>query len=450
MSDHHSDRLDGWKAIADFLARDQRTVQRWAKTRGLPIHHLHGGKGGSVFAVRRELDEWLVGTRPSLPIPPTAPGPIQEPPAEVPPRGKILLPEFRRMRLTAGIPVVILAAALALAWIAVNQSDVAVPDTIQVLGNALVAKADGQVLWRYPLDRPGDAPSEATWRSSSLPVRLIDLNADGAPEIPVLLALQAGDERFVRNDLFSFSVKGKLLWRYTPQASFRFGNEMFDGPWRIQDWIATENSSGIHVWVSVIHHVWWPSFVMAIDAEGQATTRFVHPGHVYSLTEVKNDTGSYVVAAGINNEYGTAMLAVLDSQGPTAEAPSSDSRYSREGGPRAKPARYLLFPRSELNSLLGQPYNRVYETTVVNNRVELFIQEASQPHLRAIYRLSPMFVPERVGLADAYWEAHRGLEREGRLAHAVKDCPDRDGMKVRMWEPEEGWSERMVPVSLGQ
>jgi len=50
--------LDSWKAIANYLHRDVRTVQRWETLEGLPIHrHLHRA-GASVFALQDELDTW--------------------------------------------------------------------------------------------------------------------------------------------------------------------------------------------------------------------------------------------------------------------------------------------------------------------------------------------------------------------------------------------------------
>ena len=51
-------RLDSWKEIAAYLARDVTTVRRWEKREGLPIHrHLHD-KLGSVYAYSDEIDEW--------------------------------------------------------------------------------------------------------------------------------------------------------------------------------------------------------------------------------------------------------------------------------------------------------------------------------------------------------------------------------------------------------
>ncbi|HEY7403095.1 MAG TPA: FlgO family outer membrane protein [Candidatus Angelobacter sp.] len=54
-----ADRLDSWKEIASYLRRDVRTVQRWEKKEGLPVHrHLHD-KLGSIYAYRNELAEWF-------------------------------------------------------------------------------------------------------------------------------------------------------------------------------------------------------------------------------------------------------------------------------------------------------------------------------------------------------------------------------------------------------
>jgi TolB-like protein/Tfp pilus assembly protein PilF len=53
-------RLDSWKAIAQFLDRDVRSVQRWEHERGLPVHRLPGQRGGAVFAYESELEDWML------------------------------------------------------------------------------------------------------------------------------------------------------------------------------------------------------------------------------------------------------------------------------------------------------------------------------------------------------------------------------------------------------
>ena len=52
-------RLDSWKEIASFFARDERTVRRWEKEQALPVHRIPGGAKGRVFAYENELREWL-------------------------------------------------------------------------------------------------------------------------------------------------------------------------------------------------------------------------------------------------------------------------------------------------------------------------------------------------------------------------------------------------------
>ena len=51
-------RLDTWKLIAQHMGKSARTLQRWHRLYGLPIHHL-SGESGSVYAYGEELDGWL-------------------------------------------------------------------------------------------------------------------------------------------------------------------------------------------------------------------------------------------------------------------------------------------------------------------------------------------------------------------------------------------------------
>jgi len=51
-------RLDSWKEIASYLKRGVRTVQRWEREAGLPVHRLQHEKLGSLYAYPPELDAW--------------------------------------------------------------------------------------------------------------------------------------------------------------------------------------------------------------------------------------------------------------------------------------------------------------------------------------------------------------------------------------------------------
>ncbi|HTQ53679.1 MAG TPA: hypothetical protein VMI94_04410 [Bryobacteraceae bacterium] len=52
-------RLETWKQIAGYLDKDVRTVIRWEKERGLPVHRVPGEKRSVVYAWPSEVTEWL-------------------------------------------------------------------------------------------------------------------------------------------------------------------------------------------------------------------------------------------------------------------------------------------------------------------------------------------------------------------------------------------------------
>lgn len=55
------DRLDGWSEIAAYLHIDVRTAQRRERESGMPVHRVPGkGLKAPVFALKRELDSWLL------------------------------------------------------------------------------------------------------------------------------------------------------------------------------------------------------------------------------------------------------------------------------------------------------------------------------------------------------------------------------------------------------
>jgi predicted DNA-binding transcriptional regulator AlpA len=54
--------LNSWKEVAHYVGRSERTIQRWEKNLGLPIHRPAGKLRSSVIAVADEIDEWIRNT----------------------------------------------------------------------------------------------------------------------------------------------------------------------------------------------------------------------------------------------------------------------------------------------------------------------------------------------------------------------------------------------------
>ena len=64
--EQNRERLDSWKQIAVYLNREVRSVQRWEKREGLPVHRHPHLKGCTVYAFKSEIDGWLKGRAQTL------------------------------------------------------------------------------------------------------------------------------------------------------------------------------------------------------------------------------------------------------------------------------------------------------------------------------------------------------------------------------------------------
>lgn len=60
--------LESWKQIAAYLKKSERTVRRWERVEGLPVHRHEHVKQDTVFAHVDELDRW-VGRRRQTGVP---------------------------------------------------------------------------------------------------------------------------------------------------------------------------------------------------------------------------------------------------------------------------------------------------------------------------------------------------------------------------------------------
>jgi hypothetical protein len=51
--------LSGWKDIANYLEKGVRTVQRYERHLGLPVHRPSADNRGGVIATKAEVDAWV-------------------------------------------------------------------------------------------------------------------------------------------------------------------------------------------------------------------------------------------------------------------------------------------------------------------------------------------------------------------------------------------------------
>jgi len=124
-------RLDSWKAIADYLGRDVRSVQRWESERGLPVHRIPGSRSGGVFAYTAEIEAWLHGRSGGRDVHPqadprlAASSPVEQPTAaenvEPSPTAPEPEPASRTKPILASVIAGLLAVALVGSYVVVAK-----------------------------------------------------------------------------------------------------------------------------------------------------------------------------------------------------------------------------------------------------------------------------------------------------------------------------------------
>jgi len=420
-------RLNSWKEISAYLGKDVRTAIRYAKDRGMPVHRVPGGKRGAVYAYAHELDAWLSN------------GAAKRQAVE--PESARRAP-WRWLIAAAGVAALAVTVLAARHWIIPEN-----PVSVTLAASKLTAYGeDRRPLWSHQFPQP---VREFSGDELARRVRLVDLDGDGRPEI---LAATRLTESLWRDQLWCFSSSGKLLWQYSPEMTLRSASRQYTGPWHFKDVVVGGSGEEKFTWVAVGHHTWWPSFIVRLEAAGRAVIQFEHSGSLFVLEHHQTPEGGYLLAGGLNNEYDSAILAVLkDDQAPAASPQPPGSRFRSEQPPAGGPYRYFLLPPTELHALVSPaPYNQTKVIHSASDGVQVWTDEENRGPLTltAVYEFSAGLDPKGFTLGSGYRKVHLRLEREGKLHHTIEQCPERRGPKeLRRWTPIEGWSDILVPAA---
>lgn len=386
-------RLNGWKEIATHLGKGVRTVQRWEKLYGLPIHRL-GDTGEIVYAFRGEIDEWLrrvdrgntLSSReeasaqaaeqaspdraapppiPRVPPIPAAPPVPLAPPATptsrspAPPDLDARRAAARRGTLLALVSLAALAT-LAGAWAWWSRSPRNVPAerrepvSWRIDDQDFVALgADESELWRYPLGIASreefDTAREPQWSS---PVAIADLDNDGLNE--VLVMVSAAIKRTDRA-LFCLNADGTLRWRYQPQDTQRYGDTLYTSPWLSWKFLVHRNPDGTRsVWAVSVHGFEFPTVLERLDPQGNVLSRYWSNGYINVVNEVVWQGRRVLLVGAANNEHKGASLAVLDGENPSGRAPAANRGYLCTTCPGGDPLAFIVFPTTPMGALQGE------------------------------------------------------------------------------------------------
>lgn len=450
-----SNRLDSWKAIAEYLARDVSTARRWEKTAGLPVRRLPGSNGRSVFAYRDEIDAWR-NSAPAAALEPP-PGinersldPVTTPPvpaaAPVPPEAPVPPPSaaatvrssWRALSATALVVVVLMS----IAWRArVARAEAGV--TLEVRADAIVAlRGDRTERWRYPFP-----PRQQAWM---IPEYAGHRNPIVTSEGPAVLASISGrfvDGRASSGAIFWFSPGGSLRRTFAFDDHLAFAGTVYSEPWSLTDVQIEEGPVAQRFAVAAHHYHWWPSMVTVLDGAWRRGGTFVNAGWIERVRWLSADR---LLVSGFSNEREGGVIALLDPgalDGQSPVAAGSPFRCTSCGG--GGPLRYIVMPRSEVNRVSGSRFNRaifdVLTDRIVVRTIEVPMENSAAD---ALYEFSPSLDLIRATYSDRYWDQHSELELAGKILHSRASCPNRDGPPaIEIWDSSHGWTTHQIHAS---
>jgi hypothetical protein len=318
---------------------------------------------------------------------------------------------------------------------------------IALRGDTLIAMSDTErVLWEYVFDTPlrEDLPGQPAWRK-----QIVDLNHDGDKQ--VLVAVEYNVEARGPHELFCFSSRGKVLWRYQPRLDAEFRTKDLNGPWHISHLIVVSEGQSSSIWMAINHSVWWPAFMVRISSVGTPRIMFVSSGMITELRRIQNHSGSYILASGVNNEYRAASLAVVAQDGPPVISPqSAGSPYECVlNCPAGKPYRYFLFPRLELDAFSKVPYNVAAHLVATGDGVMVETAEVREddlpPGFSSYYGISRELYPTSAAFGDSHQELHQAFEKRRLITHSFANCPERNTpADVKVADENGRWGHALV------
>jgi hypothetical protein len=430
-----SNRLDSWKAIADYLRRDASTVRRWERTAGLPVRRVTGGRRAAVFAYRDEVDAWLKGmgsdAPPASPDLPDQPIPDVALPIVIRPAGRHTL--WGWLAGSAGV----VAVLLSIAWQA-RTSRAGEAVRLQVTPEEILGVGqDGTERWRYryPSGQPVTLLSE--WNRPAAAA------VPGNPRtfVTAIGARSSADGGSEGGQLLDFTPDGVLRRTFTFEDRVSFGGRVYTGPWAMTDFQVDPHPGALRIAVAAHHYQWWPSLVTVLDERWHRRATFANAGWIERIHWATRDR---LIVTGFSNPRDGGMVALLDADALDGQSPAAAGTpfecTTCGGNP---PLRYFVLPRSEVNRVTGSPFNRALLEVM---RDRLIVRTVEVPSTGAeaadgLYEFSPSLEFIRASYSDRYWELHAALEKAGKLDHPREKCPDRDGPPaIEIWDRSHGWT----------
>ncbi len=414
-------RLEGWKQIAGFFGKADRTVQNWEKHFGLPVRR---DPTGAVYADVLELKKWQA----SAPV------------------GEVLEREPRTRNrklywLAAGMLLAIAGAFLWLprVWRGPGAAS-SRPVAFQVGYDTLtVSDADGRPLWskRFPSSLWPDF-YHGMGKQDRPPVWIGNLDHD--PGIETLFLYYPASREKTGTALICFNERGDEKWRFQPGVPVATASQQFS-PLHIATTFAVapfQPGDGPRILITSHHLFEHPNRFVVLDSDGMLLNQYWHSGHLEHLDvgDLEGDGVPEILLGGVNNAENAATVVVLDPANVYgASVPRQKQDYRFPGLAAAREKAVILFPRSCINRRFER-FNKVRLLSVAGGTLRVNVQERDgDGECEAIYTFDGSLRPTGVVLSVRYQNLHLEMENRGELKHSFTDAEVTALEDVRVLRP---------------
>jgi hypothetical protein len=442
LSETEPDRLNGWKEIAVHLGKGTRTVQRWEKLYGLPVHRLGREGGEIVFAFRDEIDRWMkASAREREAAGEADAGPEGAPPEPGPAPGAPARP--RRW----WPPLLLLLAAGAVAGLLAasatsppgTRATGREPSSWRLSGESLVVyDAAGAVLFEHRFGFPLDG----TWTAEGPPplvgpMRALVTDVDGDGRSEVLVHAPAAERSHRR--LYCFEADGRLRFVHQPKGSRRFGDDVYGEPWVAHRTFSTRGEDGRRrLWAVFTHNLLFPAVVQELDPQdGAVRQEYWSSGYVEFVQEATWAGRRVLLVGGTNNDFRAASLAVFPVDALAGSTPAVRPGYACRDCAAGGPEALFLFPTLCAARRNGQA--GLHAAWVESgDRLRVTVGQPLVPvegELHATYyTLGPDGTLVNAEISRELQALHARLEREGTLDHPFGPRDDAEVLPVTRWD----------------
>jgi hypothetical protein len=223
-----------------------------------------------------------------------------------------------------------------------------------------------------------------------------------------------------------------------------FGGEAFTDNYRFLIMMVGDfDADGKQEVIAMVrHHPFWSSAVIRLDAvDGSLEGEYWHTGWIKTAKhfDVDGDGTEELFFAGENNALDAACLAILDPRRIVGHSPLNHE-FVPDNLEAGTEKYYIIFPRTDLETLSNHPRNVAYELQVSGSAsFHVGCQESFPEGGYAVfYEFDSSFRVRKAILSDDFVAFHRQMEAEGRLHKKLDEEYTSDLLKaVRYWDGEK-------------